>query len=289
MPIINQSTEKYKFSIILKCVVFIAINLFVLSQSNASEISAEQYTVSQGTFKKELNDERRKMIIETSKLSKKPDQLTGKASSKSREVMIKKQKYSVKKSSKNNILHNSNHNDYADFAIYGASSLLQDDFDGDGYYQTFSVVFDADIYSYSSNQFGEVYALLYLSKNGEPWTHYFTTDSFIIESDTDLDEYEVITTILTGYSTDHYDVLIDLYQVGYDNIVASYNSDDSNALYSLPLESSDYDEPYVEYHTEIVETSGGSFSTILIFFMMIRFIYELQCSRNNNSSYISSY
>jgi hypothetical protein len=239
-------------------------------QPHASEINAKQYSISHGVFKKDLNDERRKKIIETNKLSKKPDQITAKASSKSREAMINKQKFSMSKSNKS--ARQQSNNDYAEFAIYGASSLLQDDFDGDGYYQTFSVVFDADIYSYSNSQFGEVYALLYLSKNGEPWTHYFTTDNFLIESDTDLDEYEVITTILSGYSTDHYDVLIDLYQVGYDDIVASFSSDDSNALYSLPLESSDYDELYVESYIEVVEINGGSFSVVLIILIMMSII-----------------
>jgi hypothetical protein len=245
-------------------------------QSHANEINTEKYSISHGTFKKDLNSEKRKKIVEANILSNKPDQITAKASSKSREEMITQQKSSMNKSIKRARQQSNSHKDYAEFAIYGASSLLQDDFDGDGYYQTFSVVFDADIYSYSSNQFGEVYALLYLSKNVEPWTHYYTTDSFLIESDTDLDEYEVITTILSGYSTDHYDVLIDLYQVGYDNIVASYSSDDSNALYSLPLESSDYDELYVESYTEVVEIHGGSFSLIFLILILISIVNRMR-------------
>ncbi len=51
---------------------------------------------------------------------------------------------------------------------------LQDDYDGDGYYQTLTVVFDADIYSYDGHDLGEVYARLYLSENGGPWFHYYT-------------------------------------------------------------------------------------------------------------------
>ena len=175
------------------------------------------------------------------------------------------------------IAQSNNHNYYADFAIYGAMSLLQDDIDGDGFYQTFSVFFDADIYSYTDNQFGEVYALLYISRNGGPWTHYFTTDTFLIEGDSDLDEYEVITTFLSGYSTDYYDVLIDLYQVGYSDIVASYSSDDDNALYALPLESADYDEPYIE----IVETvtHGGGFSAITLLIILISAVFRFRTQR----------
>jgi hypothetical protein len=148
---------------------------------------------------------------------------------------------------------------------------LYEDYDGDGYYQTFSVTFDADIYSYTENQFGEVYALLYLSKNGGPWTHYFTTDDFLIEGDTDLDEYEVITTFVSGYSSDHYDVLIDLYQVGYSDIVASLSSDDSDALYALPIESAEYDEPYIEV-VEVVEVTAGSMYWLILMLLTILLI-----------------
>ena len=110
---------------------------------------------------------------------------------------------------------------------------------------------------------------MYISKNGEHWTHYFTTNNFIIEGDTDLDEYEVITTFLAGYSSDHYDVLIDLYQVGYSDIVATYSSNDSNALYALPLESADYDEPYIEV---VAVSEGGSMAIIILLLIATYFI-----------------
>ena len=130
------------------------------------------------------------------------------------------------------------------------------------------------------NQFGEVYALLYISKNGGPWAHYFTTDNFIIEGDTDLDEYEVITTFLSGYSSDYYDVLIDLYQVGYNDSVASYSSDDSNALYALSLESADFDVPYIETYSEtyieVIDNSGGSFSFVTLLIIFISFVFRLK-------------
>ncbi|MCI2285180.1 choice-of-anchor H family protein [Colwellia sp. MSW7] len=145
-------------------------------------------------------------------------------------------------------------------------NFLADDLDGDGFYQTFSVIFDADIYSYTASPWGEVYALLYLSKNGGPWVHYFTTDYFIIEGESDTDEYEVMTTFLSGYNADYYDVLIDLYQVGYNDIVASYSSDDDNALYALSLESADHDEPYIE----VVQVhGGGSFSIMSLLIVLI--------------------
>ena len=260
---------------LLLLVIFslLPVSQIVASEYIANKLTTEQYSISQGGLKKEFDGQNREKIIRVNKLTETPDQVIGKATSKTREVMLSNQNTLINKANKGLVSH-SNSRDYsADFAIYGATTLLQDDYDGDGFYQTFSVIFDADIFSYTENQFGEVYALLYLSKNGGPWTHYFTTNTFLIEGDTDLDEYEVITTFLSGYSTDHYDVLIDLYQEGYNELVATYSSDDSNDLYALPLESDDYDEPYVE----VVETHGGSiyWLTLLLFISYsIRLIFR---------------
>lgn len=258
MFITNKKPRAAMSNSLIKWLLLITVNLLVITQPAASVLSVEGYSISQGNLKKELNGQQRNKIIEANKLAKIPDQLNGKATTKTRKVILSSQNKLMNKAKKGLISQSNNRDFSADFAIYGATSLLQDDYDGDGFYQTFSVIFDADIYSYTANQLGEVYALLYISKNGGPWTHYFTTDTFIIEADTNLDEYEVITTFLSGYSSDHYDVLIDLYQEGYSELVATYSSDDSNALFALPLESSDYDEPYIETYVEVVEVDGGS-------------------------------
>lgn len=168
----------------------------------------------------------------------------------------------IKKESRSSNYHHS-------FSIYNAFSYLLDDYDGDGYYQTFSVVFDADLLSYSAYDSADVYAELYLSKNGGPWIYYYTTDNFIIYGDSEDDEYEVITTLHQGFDSDNYDVLIDLYEVGYDDIVATYSSDDNNALYALPLESSELD---IEYVVEVYDHHGGSMSVFLLLMIsVIRF------------------
>lgn len=145
------------------------------------------------------------------------------------------------------------------FVIYEAYSQLIEDYDADGYYQTFSVTFDADLITYSAHDEAAVYAELYLSENGGPWEHYYTTDSFVIHGESSDDEFEVYSTLQQGFNSNHYDVLIDLYEVGYANIIASYSSDDNNSLYALPLESSDYDVEYEETHIH-----SGSFSFIAL-------------------------
>jgi len=149
------------------------------------------------------------------------------------------------------------------FVIYDAYTQLIEDYDYDGYYQTFSVTFDADLVTYSAHDEAVVYAELYLSENGGPWQHYYTTDAFVIHGESSDDEFEVYSTLQQGFNSNHYDVLIDLYEVGYANIIASYSSDDSNSLYALPLESSDYDVEYVEYYEE-THIHSGSFSFIAL-------------------------
>ena len=151
------------------------------------------------------------------------------------------------------------------FSIYQGFSQLIEDYDEDGYYQTFSVTFDADVYDTHGFDHARVYAELYLSKNGGDWIHYYTTEDFSIYGESEDDIFEVYTTLNQGYVANEYDVLIDLYEVGYSDIVATYSSNDTNALYALPLESSDYDPAYIEYHSE---SHGGSGSALALFFML---------------------
>lgn len=149
---------------------------------------------------------------------------------------------------------------FVEFSIYDATSKLYEDFDYDGYYQTFSITFDADLHSSYSGERALVFADLYLSRNGGPWELYYSTDPFVIVDDSTEDAFELLTTLDEGYSTSHYDVLIDLYEVGVEEIVATISSEDLEELYALPLESADRDQ-YVEVggYTEIV-LGGGSFS-----------------------------
>lgn len=166
---------------------------------------------------------------------------------------------------------------YRDFYIYDAYSRLFVDNDYDGFYQTFSVTFDADVEGYYANERAKVFAELYLSRNGGPWEHYYTTDVFTIFGNATDDDFEVLTTLDLGYRTDHYDVLIDLYEVGYGDIVATVSSNDFDSLYALPLESSDRDDIYIDddYH-------AGSLSLPLM--TMLLLLLGLKLSRTRKIS-----
>jgi len=125
------------------------------------------------------------------------------------------------------------------FHLFDAQVYLEVDDDFDGFYHNFSLTFDADV-SYGS---APVYAELYLSYEGGPWNHYFTTDAFQINSNSPYDNYEVVTELTNGYPTGHYDLLIDLYDARWDELVSSYGALEDDSLLAIPLEESIYDIP----------------------------------------------
>jgi hypothetical protein len=237
-----------------------------------STVSASQEQV--------LNDIKKRVLVGDS------DQEQNKALNTTREKMInQKHQQARKRSTAKNITTsprlNQTSRSFSDgtFVIYEGYAQLIEDLDADGYFQTFSVTFDADLLTGNPHDEAVVYAELYLSENGGPWVHYYSTDNFVIHGESSDDEFEVYSTLEQGFSANPFDILIDLYEAGYPNIVASYSSDDSNSLYALPLESSDYDVEYVEYYTE-VHSSGGSSSLysllMIILILMGRYYLHMK-------------
>jgi hypothetical protein len=125
------------------------------------------------------------------------------------------------------------------FSIFDAKTELAGDLDHDGFYYQLRVTFDADVDIGGAN----VYAMLYLSYEGGPWNHFFTTDVFAIVEDSFYDDYEVVTQLLEGYPTGYYDVLIELYDADWDVLVATYDPYDDVALQAIPLEDQQRDYP----------------------------------------------
>ncbi|NQY64970.1 MAG: hypothetical protein HRT38_14810 [Alteromonadaceae bacterium] len=236
---------------------------FAVLGMNTATANEAQKTTSFGAPQKEITEQIRKNYVEQNKSTVLVDQILGKASGKTRtEILrLKKEQDKTISATANSSVTRAARIGHHEFSIFDANSYLLNDNDFDGFYQTFSVTFDADVYNYNGSEFVDVYAELYLSKNGGEWLHYFTTDDFIIYSDSSTDDYEVITTLYNGYSSDHYDVLIDLYEVGYSNPVATISSDDTNALFALPLESVNYDH-YEEERHSYSSGHGGSLSFI---------------------------
>jgi hypothetical protein len=145
-----------------------------------------------------------------------------------------------------------------DHWIYDADVVLYDDFDSDGYYRLISVRIDADTVFNSSF----VYAVIYLSSDGEYFEHFYTTADFELTGATADDEYFVDVELVSGYPPGLYDALIEIYDADLGVYMDEFGPDQSDALTLLPLEDVSYDEPEV---IVVVDEHGGGGATSLWF------------------------
>jgi len=155
------------------------------------------------------------------------------------------------------------------FEIYDADVQTISDFDGDGFHHAINVYFDVDV-SYDS---ATVYAKLYLSREGGPWSQYFATDLFSIHIDDVDDAYEVETELLEGYEPGYYSVLIEIYSLDHVYMVTSEVLDYHYLGRDVMIEDRSRDEPYEEiYYEEHNSHGGGSMTSLLIFFLIIQVV-----------------
>ncbi len=267
---ISKQQERIKRVNTIKGITFLLVILSFLALSisnvSASELSG-QASVSYGGKKDQLDDQTRNLVIAQNSNSGVYDQLIGKAKAKTRAEIIAEKQSTTSINSKGvekSLAPGTARYYVPEFSVYDATTFLEDDIDGDGYYRTFGVIFDVDVYNPNGSEQSVIYAELYLSTDGVNWEHYYSTDDFLISGNSPDDQFEVITTLAEGYNTQNYDVLIDIYEVGYSDIVVTYSSNDSNALYALPLESAEYDTIYIEE----VTVHGGSQSTVFLLFTL---------------------
>ena len=158
-----------------------------------------------------------------------------------------------------------------EFWIYDATVSLYTDADYDGYYHYFAVEFDAD----TIFEHADVYARLYLSR-GDIFKEYHSTSIFHIDGESELDSFVVESELLSGFPSDDYEVLIELYDAYSDELVATLDGNDDADLYLLSLESEDYEVVYVEPHVVLVGHGGGSLaylSLLLLPFILFRKIF----------------
>jgi hypothetical protein len=152
------------------------------------------------------------------------------------------------------------------FEIYDADVMLSGDFDGDGYHHALNVYFDVDV-SYDD---ATVYAKLYLSREGGPWSQYYTTDLFTIYGDDVADAYEVETELVDGYAPGYYEVLIEIYSLDHAYMVTSQVLDYYYLGRDVALEDAYWDEP--DYGESSSSHHAGSMTTLLLFFLIIQVV-----------------
>ena len=176
---------------------------------------------------------------------------------------------------------------YSQFSIYDASISLLIDNDNDGFYQSFSLQFDADIDSGNALIFAEIW----IKDSSGSWLLDHSTEDFQIEGYSTLDTYILETTLESGYATGYYDFRIELYDaISYEFLTSS--SDLSYQLSDVPLEdvSSDYKAAPVDtgasdnYPDAVSHGSGGAGSTeILLILLMLTLLFRQRLYYNEPS------
>jgi hypothetical protein len=139
-----------------------------------------------------------------------------------------------------------------DFWIYDSWLSLSNDLDYDGYYSTLTVEFDVDtVYSRAY-----VYAIIYLGVNGlfEP---IHTTSVFAIDSDISEDSFIVESELISGFPSNDYEIMIELYDADTNQFVAFSDGYEDADLAFAPLESVNF-ETLPEPPVIIIEEHGGS-------------------------------
>lgn len=146
------------------------------------------------------------------------------------------------------------------FWIYDSWVGLVQDIDYDGYYSQFSVEFDADTIFANA----PVYAVLYLGRNGTYDAIHVSSEFFIYGEDS-TDSFVIESTLVSGFPSYDYDILLELYDAQTEQLVAFSDSYDNPEFAFVPLES-ETNEYVVEESVVIVQEHGGSLSWMTLFF-----------------------
>ncbi|MDH3590130.1 MAG: choice-of-anchor H family protein [Gammaproteobacteria bacterium] len=118
------------------------------------------------------------------------------------------------------------------YRIYSTRTQLFDDMDHDGFFSYLRVSMDIDTDYFDADLFLQVY----LRGTTGGWLQVFDSDVFTIYGSSGLDDYEVETELLSGFASDYYDVLIEVYDAYTGDLVLEYGPAESPALSLLAME-----------------------------------------------------
>ena len=166
------------------------------------------------------------------------------------------------------------------FWVYEARTRLFDDFDGDGRFSYLRVSFDIDTSYFEA----DVHVRLFLRGSDGTWDPIFHSEEFSIFGTSSNDEYEVETELVAGFPPDDYDVMIEVYEGVYGELVAEYGPANSSALSFLPLEDVSFDS---RSSPPVVVSRGGGGAVSFDMLILLLFA-SLAMQRGDDSKKISS-
>lgn len=136
---------------------------------------------------------------------------------------------------------NTKHQVYeAEIWVADISTYLNDDSDHDGYFAGFTVSMDIDVEYDYADVFAEIYLQPY---NAAPQLLY-VTQVFSIYERASADRYDVDVGLLDNTPAGEYNLLIDVVDAYSGRVVDTVSNFTHYNLMNLPLESSDYQNPY---------------------------------------------
>lgn len=148
-----------------------------------------------------------------------------------------------------------------DFWFYDSWVTVKHDIDFDGYFSTVEVEFDADtVYNRAY-----VYGIVYLGV-GDVFDSIHVTSVFAIDGDASTDSFTIESDLLSGFPSDDYEIMIELYDADTDGLVAITDGFDDADLAFVPLESQNYD--VAQSRVVVVEEHGGSVSIGVLLLML---------------------
>ena len=135
--------------------------------------------------------------------------------------------------------------------VYSGYTELYDDFDDDGFYSFLRVNVDIDTDFVDSDLYVEVY----LRGSTGGWLMIYESEVFTIHGTSAFDDYEVESELLSGFTPDYYDVLVEVYDAYSGDLVASHGPLENSAFALLPLEDVNRDGAIAP---AVVASSGSS-------------------------------
>ena len=122
------------------------------------------------------------------------------------------------------------------FSLYSAAIDLTSDLDGDGFYSSFEVTFDADV----SHGEAEIYAKLFLRLGSGEWTEIYKFPSIVIEGNATSDRATGGFNV-KNLSSNYYDFKITIYRVDETTALASLGPDEEPSFNDQALEGQEND------------------------------------------------
>jgi hypothetical protein len=149
---------------------------------------------------------------------------------------------------------------------------LNTDYDYDGFASGFTLEFDIDSFFNQTR----VYAVVYLG-TGNRFESLYTTQSFNLISDSSNDRVTLDFELATGYPTNDYNVLIEVFDANTHGLLTYVDDTNFAALYLVPLESQNYESTTSEF--TVVERHGGAIGLPLIVGALVLLLWQRRCRK----------